>query len=162
MEIGGTGSGPSDTVVDIQDKITTPLISKVSLENESSHSQQAHNLIDDLSPIHTEGDFEESRVHLNRGQGGIASNPELLPSNKRSIQRQRSRRRSHMGFPGTGTFVYSKLRRSMDVAPIPPRSITGGGDNDVLQKLLKLSRDPNEGQVQQQQQATRGARIVQG
>eukprot|EP01023_Acetabularia_acetabulum_P031259 TRINITY_DN29392_c0_g1_i5.p1 TRINITY_DN29392_c0_g1~~TRINITY_DN29392_c0_g1_i5.p1 ORF type:complete len:548 (-),score=76.15 TRINITY_DN29392_c0_g1_i5:225-1868(-) len=117
MEIGGTGSGPSDTVVDIQDKITTPLISKVSLENESSHSQQAHNLIDDLSPIHTEGDFEESRVHLNRGQGGIASNPELLPSNKRSIQRQRSRRRSHMGFPGTGTFVYSKLRRSMDVAP---------------------------------------------
>eukprot|EP01025_Chloroclados_australasicus_P041031 TRINITY_DN4322_c0_g2_i1.p1 TRINITY_DN4322_c0_g2~~TRINITY_DN4322_c0_g2_i1.p1 ORF type:complete len:666 (+),score=118.37 TRINITY_DN4322_c0_g2_i1:263-2260(+) len=48
------------------------------------------------------------------------------------------------------------------VAPTPPRSISGGGDSDVLQKLLKISKTGNgSGPVQQQSQQQR-ARVVEG
>eukprot|EP01026_Neomeris_dumetosa_P046110 TRINITY_DN391_c0_g2_i2.p1 TRINITY_DN391_c0_g2~~TRINITY_DN391_c0_g2_i2.p1 ORF type:complete len:279 (-),score=40.64 TRINITY_DN391_c0_g2_i2:746-1468(-) len=48
--------------------------------------------------------------------------------------------------------------QSVAIAPTPPRSVSGGGDGDVLQKLLNMN---SSGQTSGQQQQQR-ARVVEG
>eukprot|EP01024_Parvocaulis_polyphysoides_P063574 TRINITY_DN734_c1_g1_i1.p1 TRINITY_DN734_c1_g1~~TRINITY_DN734_c1_g1_i1.p1 ORF type:complete len:513 (-),score=72.53 TRINITY_DN734_c1_g1_i1:254-1711(-) len=80
--------------------------------------------------------FEESSIQVNRIRSGVESNPELFSATPiRGFQKQnsRSRRASHLGVPGTGTFVYTKMRRSADMLPqnFPSNSSHGNSDKGV-------------------------------